>query len=72
MLLMRGEGETTDGSIPAFTSGGMEMARGVKGARGGGMLKGWWSVHAGRGGDCKAFWGAGGKWRGFDAPARHF
>ncbi len=27
MLLMRGEGETTDGSIPAFTSGGMEIAR---------------------------------------------
>ena len=24
MLLMRGEGETPDGSIPAFTSGGME------------------------------------------------
>lgn len=27
MLLMRGEGETTDGSIPAFTSGGTEIAR---------------------------------------------
>ena len=27
MLLMRGEGETTDGSIPAFTSGGMETRR---------------------------------------------
>lgn len=39
MLLMRGEGETTDGSIPAFTSGGMEIAR-CRGSPGGGTLKG--------------------------------